>query len=182
MADSVALPDEKLRIALSMCQDIAAENTSTLTRMPEDIFRQAYLPLFVGEKNLIPGVSFEMWANKAGGFNKPMHVVDRATDRVLFTVPPLLDTSMISTIVGGDFLYSIIDKAEGYNAMHPDMGRNIVAQALSARVDKIKDFRPAAKHLETWNAIMTRYGLPPFTANAAPGASAANPEDLLEFD
>lgn len=126
---------------------------------PEELFLAHFLPLFADEIAETPEVNYSTWIEKiAGGDTKPVDILG-ADGTVLFTVPPLLDVSIVEQVRPGSSSMTRIER-------HYSRLKEIDAAASQTFLSKtlqgmhIKD-KPTAEvynNLKTWNAIFERYG------------------------
>ena len=151
-------------------------------RIPEDIFVQYFLPFFAGTiPTDEPTHHMEDWISVAG---TPMNRVDvlGEDESVLFTVPPLFDTSIIdiSRRERGEGLFSILQQFNLLNNNIPVVAENYLANALHGKFSTMgKDSDEFVSDSNAWDNIFSRYGIKPRSPVALPAPE--NPDDELEF-
>ncbi|EKD22570.1 MAG: hypothetical protein ACD_84C00043G0004 [uncultured bacterium] len=129
-------------------------------RLSEYIFENVFLPLFAGDEVLLYGQTFQTWTTHAGSPYIPVDIIDKANN-VLFTVPPLLDRTVIKSISdhnSGPSIAHVIVTAEQYGRIHPSQGKAYLDSELGKRALTMKVPANMLNHLETWNNIFKRYG------------------------
>ena len=128
-------------------------------QVPENIFVDYFLPMFADEVEQTEEVNYNTWIEKvAGRDTAPVEVVDHQGN-VLFTVPPLLDSSVIEQAQSGRNSFTRIARkysrlkevaaAESQIFLSKTLQGVHIAQHVSqAVIDNVK----------AWNAIFVRYG------------------------
>lgn len=152
---------------------IMAEAEENRPVISEYHFVNVFLPFFCGEdKN---GITRGNWETVARGYYNKVDVVDKLGN-VLFTVPPLLDRTGITTIVpdgsGGMTISDIVSHAHQLTNWHPARGKAFLEGALADRALFMKSNPSSRKYLVMWNKIFTRYHKKPILV---PGLT---PEEL----
>lgn len=160
-----------------------------LPRLPEQIFRDWFLPIFSGQVTDTDVVRTRLreWLSVAGNpFHEVMIIDTHQHDVRLFRVPPLFDRSVVKSLVQGrNTLGHIMRSAEQYARISPQAGRNFMMEQFK----RFEMFEDIAEHrmqfAGRWNEILARYGLPPMSkapaAQSAGQAQANVDEDPLLF-
>lgn len=168
----------------TVAEQLQAVSTSDHARLAERIFVGVFLPFFAGDEKPAYPVTIGHWINVAGSPFASVDVVDAQQQR-LFTVPPVFDRSAVQPIQSrGTSIQHVVLSAEQLSRMHPTQGANYLSAELTRRALVMKVPTSVLAHLETWNAIFTRYGRPPIAAvddkpaTAAPGAASDDDYDL----
>ena len=163
-------------------QQLSSVSEEDLPKLPESLFRAAFLPFFAGE--LPPAATPEMlqkWFSIAGNPFWEVIIFEDTTKKILFRVPPIFDRSTVTPDVENrTSLGHIMRSAEQYAAISPIAGQNFM-------LDRIEDFTLTqneaahrAEYFTRWNDILTRYGKPKLvvkTPPAAVGKGAVDGED-----
>jgi hypothetical protein len=142
-------------------KDISANlNRSEYTNNPklqERVFVNVFLPLFIGEENLY-NASFQTWFSFAGTPFTSVDVIDE-NGKVLFTVPPILDRSVINSVSNTRVsMASVLTTSRQFARIHPNQGKAYLDTELRKRATIKKVPTNMLKYLTTWNAIFKRYG------------------------
>ena len=128
---------------------IAKGLTRTLApraQFPEALFVQWFIPLWAGEIEPSEMMNTYTWINKVAGDERtPVDIVDEHGE-VLFTVPPLLDTSILEKIKPGGLTLEKVTLAELGQAKRIEVGKEntIVidgageAASIEARVKQVR--------------------------------------------
>lgn len=160
-----------------------------LPRLPEQIFRDWFLPVFAGQVTEPDVVRTRLreWLSVAGNPFHEVMIIDTHDHSVrLFRVPPLFDRSVVRSIVQGrNTLGHIMRSAEQYARISPQAGRNYMVEQFK----RFEMFEDIAEHrmqfAGRWNEILARYGLPPMSkapaAQSAGQAQATVDDDPLLF-
>lgn len=122
-------------------------------RMPKAVFEEIFLPFIVGrvestnEQNYI-----EHWAGLVGQ-STVVEVCD-VDGKVIFTVPPLVDTSIIN--LDSDTRIDAVLTEYGMDAsVNPARAKGTLAAGMAAELGKT--IRSDSK--ENWDSMLTYYGL-----------------------
>lgn len=171
-------------------RDIAAELAGLLdsewNSIPEVVFKEVYLPLFVeGHKG--NEALYEQWVGIAGNLRFGVHLYegDDPSKRVL-TVPPLIDTSMFDPSVGSAG-HSIAAHTAVYDALlrnRPNMAVPYFQKnMLAILTEKLK--KPTSKYWQMYADMLKFYGYD-FTGKPtdtpAQGAEASQSKPVMIYD
>lgn len=157
----VARPERLLGTDIKEIADVLKTiETKDRARLPENYFVEIFLPLFCGEPSPY-GATFDTWSSAAGGPVWPMDIFDPQTNETLFTVPPLVNMSLIATperealslhnvvLTGNQVLSRSAEQAEAF--VHASLDRRLNTATIPQAV---------RDNAEQWNAIFKRYGKP----------------------
>lgn len=171
---------------LAQLNNIADSNVS---RMPEAMFVNVFLPMFMGDDVQHRLASPGAWASYAGNVYREV-IVFGANNEELFRVPPLVAPAPINVRSNSDQRRSLFDEmatAQQHLARYPQHGvqymRDVYTRLLSGGYNSTQ----VINYLERWNIIFKRYDKPliplPATESGSPtpGAEAA-PEDEENWD
>jgi hypothetical protein len=148
-----------------------------VAKLPEKIFSQYFLPYFSGEKT--PTVSqpvFAEWVSVAGNPMAPVDVIGNDNE-VLFRVPALYDTGMV-TMLQGKTMREIFSQYELYNNNLPQVANNFLAKALEHKSDGYTEV-PLTQAQKDWEGILTRYNLGSKTESSGSVANNDDKDDLI---
>lgn len=153
------------------------------SKLPEAIFKEVFLPYFSGSKPIPPDVPvLAQWVSIAGTAMSEVEIIDENKE-VLYTVPGLLDTTVVNTAKHnrGSGLSDIIANARMHGAGLPIVGERYLAEALQDKLSVM--LRPtdiAGSNGPKWKAIYDRYGIK--DANLQSSASSNDhEEDDVEY-
>jgi hypothetical protein len=129
-------------------------------KIPEEIFKQHFLPYFAGEKPITTESKImEQWISVAGTPMSEVNVINN-TGEVLFSVPSLFDTKIIDTVIKDrkSSLTDIYTNSEVRSSRIPSEGIAYLARALT---DKVQNIAGTSKvdieNKQRWETIMQRY-------------------------
>lgn len=134
------------------------------TKMTEDCFKQNFLPFFAGQVNFKDAETYSNfynnWVQIAGTPMNKVDVIDNA-NRVIFTVPALIDTNVVKSLVKPN--KSFTEMIEEYNVRKNSISGNsdnILKRDFDNKVDEPIDPKSVYSETEkTWNQIFDRYGI-----------------------
>jgi hypothetical protein len=132
-----------------------------ISKLPESVFIQAFLPFFSGERNIDeqPEILIN-WIAIAGNPTKEVQVVDDS-GTVLFTVPPIMDTTCIDykNDGKGQSIANIIANYELHKGQLPVVGKNYLDGTLDNRMRTLtKNSDVLSTNENRWNSIFIKYG------------------------
>lgn len=151
-------------------------------KIPENVFKELFYPYLIGDKESSDDNQvLAHWCGVVGSASQEVDIVNVKGD-VLFTVPPVYDTSVIATT---DKLplpsFGAIFTELGEQAMiHPDIARGYFKEAI---VPKFQS-KVGETDMSAWIPALTFYGLMKPDDNKAPTGEkqAIIPEDEMKFD
>lgn len=148
-----------------------------MKKVPEVVFREIFLPYFLGEKKSTNDTNaIAHWIGLVGGPSEPAEVVDIQGNTV-FVVPGLFDTARVnidSKSAAQDKLSfeAIFKIATEESRVHPMAGIHYMAQKLD---EKLKThIKEPSKAPHSWQPILEYYKL---AEPAASKPTASAPED-----
>ncbi len=156
------------RLVDSIHHAIVVEPTLHANRLPENIFRDYFLPAFAGSVPL--GKHYEEWISIAGAPTAEVAIVDASGSNILFNVPALMNTDHIKRTrpEGALPFASIVTMAEAFRTRSAAASQNVMtAQGMDrykASHDSSHDYTPIEKR---WLEIFQRYGYVPVQTGAA---------------
>jgi hypothetical protein len=129
------------------------------TQFPEELFVEHFLPLFADEVQPTPHVNVRAWIDKiAGGETIPVEIID-AEGKVLFTVPPMFDTSVLEQGRPGGLSMTRVERhysrLKEVDAM---ASQTFLSKTLQSMHIKQKPTDEVYANMRIWNEIFTRYG------------------------
>lgn len=141
---------------------IAKGLTRTLApraQFPEALFVQWFIPLWAGEIEPSEMMNTYTWINKVAGDERtPVDIVDEQGE-VLFTVPPLLDTSILEKIKPGGLTMSMIERQYERTKEIDAMGsQHFLTSRLEMMHIKEKPSQEVFDNTRVWDMIFIRYG------------------------
>jgi hypothetical protein len=172
--------DYIMRIAGDLNQ-IAEENVA---KLPEDIFREVFLPLLAGDATLKHKAGIADWISIAGTPYKEVDVFDPATKAVLFRCPPLFDYNGVNPVRdpsnrGQRPVADIVAMADKLTNLHPNQGIAFLTTELGKRALTMNSSSRLAPNVKRWTEVFQRYNRNPLgEVNTA--AVAATPEHLVQ--
>ncbi len=159
------------------------ENTDHLTKLPEPIFKEHFLPFFTGQKSTTenPNVMQE-WVSVAGSAMAKVDIINQDGETI-FTVPPIYDSNIIKT-AKDKLSQSFSDIYAQYN-MHsnnlPMAGEKYLAEAFSEKIPTLlKPSETSSENQQGWEKIFQHYGLNEF--NVQTPALLESAVDDIEYD
>ncbi|BCM95270.1 hypothetical protein [Burkholderia phage FLC6] len=129
------------------------------SQFPETLFVEHFLPLFAGEVQPTAEVNYRTWLEKvAGGEKVSVDIVDE-NGKILFTVPPLFDTSILEqSKPGGESMTLIERHYSRLKEFDAAASQQFLNKKLSGLHIKDKPTEQVYANMRIWNAIFERYG------------------------
>ena len=150
-------------------------NSKPKGSLPENVFASYFLPYFSGITPIMPeSTVIADWISIAGAPTNEVDIVDQ-TGRVIFTVPPLFDTGVIDTTRDSGRFISIYDQYTLQNTNIPSLANNFLMNALA---NKASEIDTSVQPVDTWLAILKRYGIEPQGVQSTK-VTEEDKEDLL---
>jgi hypothetical protein len=153
---------------------------ANVARLPEEMFREVFLPLFAGEPLKYPEQSnIAGWIGIAGSAYKEVDIFDPKTNQVLFRCPPLFDYNGINPVRNPQDrsqrpIADIVAMADQLANLHPNQGVAFLTRELGKRALTMNTSKQLAQHFIRWNAVFARYGRASLTdAAGAPAATSS---------
>lgn len=172
--------------AADFITDMMEQIKEPVKRIPENVFREIFLPVFAGldpdlEKRT--GEFTAHWAGVVGSAMEPADIVDVQGNK-LFTVPPLYDNTRLNTedqkfgVESYRHIFgSLIDNA----SVNPRAAVGEFSEAATKRLDAL--IKPAVEQRNPWEEVFSYYNLiekPETEATAAD--SSKKIDDDFTFD
>lgn len=132
-----------------------------VSRLPERIFKETFLPYFIGQKKFEPDSELlKIWVGIAGNPGACVDIIDDGND-VLFRIPPLYNTDFISSTAATKVPFSgIIDEFHNRNASIPNLGNNFLKSVLSTTKDLITtNNNHIDEYREMWQKMFNYYNV-----------------------
>ncbi len=127
-------------------------------RVPENVFREIFLGAFTAGEEENVGVAIAHWMGIVESPTAQADVYDMAGN-VLFTVPPIFETSRIDTDAVGprysSFLYEYADQAK----IHPALAQPALVENMEHRLTGHLGKSKESPYIDQWKGIFQRYGL-----------------------
>jgi hypothetical protein len=163
------------------------------SKLPEDIFRNVFLPYFTGQQTEnIENVTTQ-WVGIAGSAMSKVDIID-TQGNVLFTVPELMNTSGLDVIKrrAGDSLEDRTSTYHSHALTSPALARNYLQQGLDGKLNQMVSVEKAKGAFKDrsneWNKVFSYYGLNgPDTENSSsgkenPSFNNSDPETDVVYD
>lgn len=141
-------------------EQLVVKPQNEISRLPESIFIETFLPFFCGEKSFEDEQQFLVkWIAIAGNPSKEVHIVDDGFE-VLFTVPAIMDTTCIDfkNDRKGQSLANIIANYELHRNQLPVVGKKYLEGTIDKRLETLnKKSDIVATNEQRWREIFIRY-------------------------
>ena len=148
-------------------------------KIPEPVFRDLFLPFFTGERQMTSADDVvPHWAGVVGSHTEPADVVGPQGE-VLFTVPPMVDTSQLNTLAdrrGPASFGGMFQSYEEQSRLHAKLGVRDLADGLAQKTSEIM---PQNRSQYSWDGVLEYYGLKKPSAAATQEAANVNGDDDL---
>ena len=154
--------------------------------LPESFFKEHFLPFFSG---VIPvnnkNKMLTYWIGIAGTPTNEVDIVDDNTGELLFTVPPVVNTTSLNVkaSVRGESYWSMLDHHSLLSNNAPHLADSFLNKALESKInadgDVVSNIEVAS---DKWNIIFKRYGIKtPVNNTTNTLAEESDDDDLLEY-
>lgn len=151
---------EESRKAINECHDLAIVKHEN-HRIPEQIFREGFLPFFTGQEKNPNQSHMANWIAIAGSPTSEVDVVDDA-DNLLFTVPAMMSTSAISLkTVRGESMGDLMRQYQHHKSVTPHAGANFAQANFGEKAKDLVDNATDSfsKAQAGWSKIFNHYGI-----------------------
>lgn len=153
---------ENIALAVDMAHATLVTN-SVNAKLPESIFKQLFLPILSAQATIENNTNlYKYWVSVAGSPSASIDVVsDQDRSTVLFTLPPVINTSQINHFPGSTPISEITINAQMHSKHIPIEGTRYEAKHMS---EKAKEIRGNSSHQNTREQLITimgRYGIKP---------------------
>jgi len=152
-------------------------------KIPEPVFREIFMPYLVGDK--VPNAENDVlahWIGLVGSATDPADIVDTKGD-TLFQVPPVYDTSDLSTIRSekGMGFATIFEQYQEQSKVHGMLGKRFLVEELSNKA--AANIPEGSLEGRGWLPALEYYGLVKPTHDATPLSTKHLPgDDDLDFE
>jgi hypothetical protein len=126
---------------------------------PEQLFVQHFLPLFADEVKPTSEVNIQTWIVKvAGSESTPVDIVD-PEGKVLFTVPPVFDHSVLEQSKPGGMSMTRVERQYSrLKEVDAHASQQFLSKTLQSMHIKDKPTEEVYANMRIWNDIFKRYG------------------------
>ncbi len=155
-----------------------------IATLPENVFVEVFLPFFSGERSFDESNDIIInWISIAGNPTKEVKIVDDIGN-VLYTVPPIMDTTCIDfkNDRKGQAIGNIMANYELHKGQLPIVGKNYLDGSIDNRLKSLtKDSEVLTENEKRWNSIFVRYGKIKDTTVKEDNSNRLS-DDELEYD
>lgn len=131
-----------------------------INQLPENIFKQYFLPFFCGEVNTNKQNFLVQWISIAGTPIKEVEIIDENGNK-LFNVPAIMDSTIIDVknTKEGQSFFDITVNYELHRKQLPVIGETYLRNSLDERFKTLTTNSSSHEINERqWNEIFIRYG------------------------
>lgn len=155
-----ALTKRDLNHEKAIINNIMDQIQDEVKAIPEPVFRELFLPYFTGEKQMTAEQNAaQHWMGLVGSPTMPADVVN-IKGEVLFTVPPLIDTSNLNTLNKDrrQGFASIFINFQEQAKLHANLGVQELSQGLARKTGEImpEPGTPTSSQY-SWNGCLNYY-------------------------
>lgn len=153
------------RIETSMFHD---PEDSLVSKLPETIFVNYFLPLFSGEldNNIDANKRLKEWFSIAGSPQGSVNIINNQ-GKIIFTVPGVFATDTLNSLSDNrrSSIRHFVEQSALASSVMPAMATNVATEHLPNLLNDVEkncsseDF---FTHKEQWNSILIRYGKKPY--------------------
>lgn len=157
------------RIAMSRLQEArAALEDLPISKLPVDLFKQHFLPLFSGQGQLTPDQikeTMSYWYQIVGHQYGELDLVEEG--QVVLRVPSAFDRSVLGATAESDHetISQIFILAQKKAAVNPNMGMQLIGAAAQMRETEMTRRHHDPQWLERWQEVFKYFGLLPKEAS-----------------
>lgn len=145
----------------SIFNALVVEPKRSVAVLPEEQFKNYFYPYFSGEAKLEDNPEvLPSWVSIAGSPMAEVNIIDNGGN-VLFSVPPVFDSSIIENVKRnlGESFSDIYAQYKMHSNNLPIVGDKFLADALSNKLPKVlKASGNLTGNQQRWNEIFHRYG------------------------
>lgn len=159
---------DEIKDIMDALNSVSEQTTATLD---ERRFKEVFLPFFAEGKNPF-GVDMFMWATIAGGWQRPVNIID-PHGNVVAKVPPIMDGKAINTMTAGrdmPSIFHVVLSSDQYSRISPGDGARYLEEQLTRRAFIMHNVEADLDKLKAWDKLLTQYGyepiIPPTLAKA----------------
>lgn len=128
-------------------------------QFPEALFLQHFFPFFIGDVPPTNLINNTTWIDKvAGDSRNPVEIINEKGE-VLFTVPPMFDTSVLDQAQSGGQTMTLVERHYSrLKEIDVSGSQQFLKNTLSSIHVKDKPTQELYANFRAWNDILTRYG------------------------
>ncbi|QXN70511.1 putative glucuronate isomerase [Bacillus phage vB_BspM_AgentSmith] len=149
----------------------------TVSRIPEELFVNRYLPAFMG--NPLDNNWVVEWISIAGSPASEVDVFNSSTGETLYRVPPLMATSNVLLGQDGVSFTAIMGRFEQLSTNIPQHGMRFLNEALADKGDQVDP--NSSTVMQQWQYILGRYNLLPSQSVAVNSDNDDDMDDFLDY-
>lgn len=150
--------------------------------LPESIFKNYFLPHFLGMVNDQPSVKWMAeWVSISGTPMSEVTIIDDVTRQPLFRVPPIFNTTTLYLHKSEGDLGDIFKRYGNISNNNPTSGLNFLIDALNKKQIDLATSIDHGGILDRWVAIIKRYGYLDQYNSVNPVATDKAKQDLDDF-
>lgn len=178
---SKQLTTSQLEHERDFINDLVETVVPPMAKIPEPVFREIFMPYFLGEKKATQEDSAVYhWSGLVGSGTAAAEVVN-VKGETLFVVPPLFDSGKINAQRPTRTSYAtIFTVTEEEARVHPGRARDYLVQQLSQKADAALSTEKTEQY--SWQPILEYYGLAPKNEQASKNPAANNTDDDFVYD
>lgn len=134
-------------------------DAAPVSQFPEELFVAHFLPLFAGEVPETAEINYRTWIDKvAAGERMSVEIVNDKNE-VLFTIPPMFDTSIIEQAKPGGPSMTLIERHYSrLKEFDVQTSQTFLNKTLSGLHVKAEPTKEVFNNIHAWNQIFVRYG------------------------
>lgn len=178
------IEQEQMQRAMEFSRQQLLENVERAV-LPEPLFRQHFLPFFLG--NVAPGPNNEVvsaWIGIAGAPTAEVDIIDDARN-VLFTAPAIFSTTSLNTDISTHRSQRLrdlyLDVAHQELSLAP-LAAGTLARGLQQKVsDIVQPVKTSQEELDKWRKIYEFYKIPLPTQANQPQSVAVEDDEILGY-
>lgn len=149
-------------------------------RLPENIFANVFLPYFINSKPVDDNSDVLVnWIAIAGTPTNKVDIIDQ-NNNVLFTVPPLIDSDLMSAKIRGPNFNDIIRAGRQESSRLPGLGDDFVVSVGTARI-KALERSHVSNYAKEWDVIRKYYKLDGGTTTTTASAIEKKIDDEYDY-
>lgn len=172
------LANEDMSTERDFINDLLNDVHGDNVKVPEPVFREIFMPFFTGQKESSGQEAAVLhWMGLVGGATNEADVVDTAGN-IIFSVPPVCDTTMLNTERGEGYspgFASVFAVYEDQSRVHWALGRQHLVENLAEKTSKIVK---KTEINDGWKGMMEYYKL----GEAAVGKAMAVKNEAMPGD
>ena len=190
------LNDTHVEAERDFINDVLDAITTPAKKIPEPVFRELFLPYFLGERSPVPGADdyavandpvvrspVAHWIGLVGSATEPADVVD-VTGKVLFQVPPMMDSTRVDTVNRNPDAHNfqtVFSEYQDQSRVHEALGKNYLIEQLTKKAIANLPAGAEEKSPYSWEPVLQYYHLTD-TKEEVKAAKNTISDDDLSFD